>query len=493
MTVDFFVDGAAIGSFTVPSKQGNPIVNVTQKWQATAGTHTISARALNASGTTSEITSLMITVVPSTAQSMLPSPAVPSPVASATLIPPTAAPVPRTATPSPTATTPPTRVPTPTLIPMSANITFKFDDGVTSEQREAAQKGITLAQQYFGDAGPIKVYAYTSLDALMDESNQYYKRTADSNASKNIKQHMQNGAWIAYAEGDALWAWISKSKIWQPANIQYAQQLMAHEYFHIVQNYTSKKTGDDQAPLWLREASAEYGSYVVIANAGLVDLNRLTKAKIERTRGILNPLSTMETLKGAEVEDTETPYSLGFVAARFIAANYGEPALLRKYWQVRATSATWQDAFQSAFGVSVDDFYRTFEEYRRTALPPYCGTVGEPAATTLTVKFDRQFPPGTLNFQDFIYSVWSPDATGYTFCIKGYPLATTSWDFASKVLKYPTDKAKLDSCGGSCWIVYMNPNSPAGPYTFAVELPDGRRAEATFQHAPNPAPATPHP
>jgi hypothetical protein len=446
--VDLIVDGVTVRTDKPQPMQGTNLFTLTQKWQATAGTHTIGVRAYNTPGAASDIVTIAISVASSITQ--LPS-----------------------STPLPTVTLPIATLPT------SSSIAFKFDDGVAQDQREAFQKGFALAYQYFGDVGPLSAFAYANLDALMDEANRYYKRSADSAASQDVKRRLLNGEIVAYAETDAMWFWVKD--FWKSSSLSYRWAIMAHEYFHIVQKYWSKKNFDGQSPHWLSEGSAEYLGFGVAANAGLVDRNQLRKEKIERTRGILNPLSTMETRQGAEAEDTETKYSVGYLAAEFLATNYGESALLKTYWQARATANTWQDAFQTAFGISPSEYYQKFEEYRRTQFPPYCGAVGETNAP-FSVKSDRQFPPGALSFQYLAYTQWSPGTTGYTFCVKGYPLATMSWSQASQILKYPKEYAKLDSCGGSCWILYMNPSAPAGTYTFAAELPDGRRAEAQFQH-----------
>ena len=33
-------------------------------------------------------------------------------------------------------------------------------------------------------------------------------------------------------------------------------------------------------------------------------------------------------------------------------------------------SSTWQEAFEAAFGIAIDDFYEAFEEYRAEVAPP---------------------------------------------------------------------------------------------------------------------------
>jgi hypothetical protein len=396
---------------------------------------------------------------------------------------PTLTPTP-TSTPTPTPTRTPTLTPTP--LPTPSNATFKFDNGVPQDERELIQSSIGLAQKYLGLTSNVPVYAYADLDALMGESNRYYKRSADSEASKDTRRRLQDRIWAAYHSAGVIWIWVSD--FWKSKSLEFRQKSIAHEYFHVMQTYLSTKTSaNDQAPRWLIEGSAELAAYRVLGNAKLTDLERIHKDKANATRGILNPLSSMETLKGAEAEDTETPYTVGYLAVEFLTSRYGEDAVFKKYWQARATAPTWQAAFQTAFGVIPDEFYKKFEEYRRTQFPPYCGTIGnapDPASVPFAVQFDRRLAPGELTFASMPWTT-APNIP-YTFCVNGLLLSSLS--DKSKAYKFPAEYGGWASCGGNCIAVYMRPSTRSGTYTFAIEAPDGRRAEATFQHGVTIAP-----
>jgi len=404
-------------------------------------------------------------------------------------------PIPPIATPQPSSTSIPlTATPQPSQTTPASRITFKFDVGVTQPERDEIQKGMALVTQRLGDVGPLQVYASDNMETMLTESNTYYQRSANSPETKNIRQHFTDGSWGAYFEKDAFWIRIGKT--WRAAAPQYRLRLMAHEYFHGAQAFLSKKTFADQAPLWLTEGSAEYEASVLASESGLIDLARMRQQKADRARGVLNLLNTMETLKGAEAEDTETPYTIGYLAADYLASSYGNQNVLTKYWQARATASTWQDAFKTAFGVTPTDFYAKFEDYRRAQFAPYCGTVGETITNTLAVTYIRQFAPGAMSF-DYWPQPAPSDSLAYVFCVKGYPLATTTFTVVNQVLKYPKD-ATLDSCGGACWILYISPSSPAGTLIFAADLPDGQHGQASFQHpsgvavlaSPTPIPPT---
>ena len=66
-------------------------------------------------------------------------------------------------------------------------------------------------------------------------------------------------------------------------------------------------------------------------------------------------------------------YPLGFMAVDFLVDNFGDlsalPALVSFYDEI-GPGTTWQDAFWSTFGISIDEFYAEFEAYRHEHFPP---------------------------------------------------------------------------------------------------------------------------
>ena len=51
------------------------------------------------------------------------------------------------------------------------------------------------------------------------------------------------------------------------------------------------------------------------------------------------------------------------MAADWLVQRAGEPALF-EYYRLLGSSATWEEAFEGAFGITIDDFYAAFAEYR---------------------------------------------------------------------------------------------------------------------------------
>lgn len=111
--VELAVDGATVRTDVPPIPRGQPTFTLIQKWTATAGTHTLSVRAFNASGAASDHAFIAITVVPApvpTAAPTAPIGMLPTPLQPTAPLPPAVTPILPLPAASPT-TRPPTRVP----------------------------------------------------------------------------------------------------------------------------------------------------------------------------------------------------------------------------------------------------------------------------------------------------------------------------------------------------------------------------------------------
>ena len=162
----------------------------------------------------------------------------------ATLVPSNATPVPPTATPSlpPTRTPPPTGIPSPTTTPTPtptpwpapAGVTFDFDDKISAFDKSVLQDGIAIGQRAFGEAGPIIVYARTSLDALMDAYYRHEKISANNPHAISTHRLFENGFMTVYSTiGAAIYFYTSDRWLNIPQTER--MRLAAHEYFHQIQ------------------------------------------------------------------------------------------------------------------------------------------------------------------------------------------------------------------------------------------------------------------
>ena len=114
---------------------------------------------------------------------------------------------------------------------------------------------------------------------------------------------------------------------------------------------------------WLDLGLREYAELTFLDSLGLKDLDRDRGGLANlasRMEGTLSDLERYPHWRETPDRETET---LSFLAADWLLARAGEPAIF-EYYRLRQSAADWQDAFEGAFGITIDDFYAAFAEYR---------------------------------------------------------------------------------------------------------------------------------
>lgn len=396
-----------------------------------------------------------------------------------------------TRTPTATRTFTPTRTPTvtpsltPTSLPIPSRFSFKFDDGVEPAQRRLIQDNLAYAYQKLGDVGTIHVYASPNLDHVMQDWSAFRRYSLTSAIAVETRQRFENSL-LAVAGDGGIWMWTGDR--WKSTSVNEQARVVIHEYFHDAQSYYANMFSSSTGPTWLTEGAAEYVAIRLGSERGLFDGATRLRQVADGARGITKALSTMELLKAAQAEDSDAPYTVGVLAAELLATRYGYDNLTIKYWKNRAT-LSWQQAFQKTFGISTTAFYKEFEEYRNAKFPPYCPGPLETTALPFGIEFDRQHAPGGV--VNAVNAWTQPPNIPYTFCIKGFTFSSLSVEQMKKSVIMPAGNSGWQACGGNCIALFMRSNSAAGPYTFTIQLPDGRRAQSTFQHSVISATATP--
>ena len=146
--------------------------------------------------------------------------------------------------------------------------------------------------------------------------------------------------------------------------------VLAHEYVHVLQHQLA--AGASPGPAWLTEGVAVYGEALrraviergLTASEGL-DGRRRQEAAALLLDGEVPALRSFETV----ADDAERiHYLLGFLAADRLAARSGVEALA-SYYRRLPSSDDWQEAFEGAFGIAIEDFYESFEAYRSEVAP----------------------------------------------------------------------------------------------------------------------------
>jgi len=363
--------------------------------------------------------------------------------------------------------------------------TFEFDDKVPALNKSLIQDGIAIGRNAFGPVRSLTVYSYGNLDTLIDAYCRHSKIAADSPAAIKARSDFQNGISQAFATPNgAIFVYVNDAWLRSPRS--YQQSAVSHEYFHVVQRDLSKLwSSGTLMPKWLVEGSNVYLNYQIFIASGSYTTESTEDYYRDMVWGLTSPLSSVETSDQVRAEDNNAMYILGYLASEYLAQNYGELTIRRKYWEALGTARTWQDAFRTTYGLSVEDFNKKFEEYRQTNFPPLCRTGGD--LTTLGLRFDRQVPPGS-------FFAFPKTYIPYVFCAS-VPVGAWTPKQREDGFKKPAgvNDPRISYCGGSCVVLAVRPDTPSGTYVFAVEAPDGKKAEATFQYVNNLATATPRP
>ncbi len=244
-------------------------------------------------------------------------------------------------TPPPTATRTPSPTPMPTATPVPASIQYTFDDDVDPREQALIQLGVRAGEDYandhFGGAASRTVFVHVAND------------------NSCINGATAIGYEICVNAGSDAWIALSPDYL--------KLKVLAHEYFHVWQHDLFCY----REPEWLYEGMAEWYGYQAIVSAGLVDP---VAASVERQvllqqEPIHTPLSEQESATAAP---QPAEYALWSFAAQRLMSGHND-ADVRTFCAGKGEGLTWQESFEEAFGMSVEDWYMEFEEWRAGFLP----------------------------------------------------------------------------------------------------------------------------
>ena len=114
---------------------------------------------------------------------------------------------------------------------------------------------------------------------------------------------------------------------------------------------------------WLTRGLLRYVEAVSREAVGMETLSEARSRRIASARRTGQPLREMETSAGVDAAGSQAANALSFLAADWLAEQAGEPALF-EYYRLLPTSDSWEEAFEGAFGITIDEFYTAFEDYR---------------------------------------------------------------------------------------------------------------------------------
>ena len=115
-------------------------------------------------------------------------------------------------------------------------------------------------------------------------------------------------------------------------------------------------------PKWLRLGAEGWAEYTFLAASGVEPLDRLRGRLVRQAARTAQPLRSVLGSGGADLP-YEVAEALGFFAVEQLVARAGETAVL-EYYRLLLTSEDWEEAFEGAFGITVEEFYEAFAEVR---------------------------------------------------------------------------------------------------------------------------------
>ena len=154
---------------------------------------------------------------------------------------------------------------------------------------------------------------------------------------------------------------------------------IAHEYSHVLQQQLAPYLTHAVKPYWIVEGFAQYADYAYSQSrpdrspffdrySPYSDLRSAIDRKV-LTPSELEWLADIENFREGCIIHPFYTYAMAFAALTLLVEQAEEDSYVR-YWSLLHDHPTWQQAFEGSFGIDIEDFYRAFEEWLPSQLPP---------------------------------------------------------------------------------------------------------------------------
>ncbi len=175
--------------------------------------------------------------------------------------------------------------------------------------------------------------------------------------------------------GGTEWGMFAAASWWRPdPSESIFKSWIAHEMFHVLQfHYTDRWNTSGRPPNWMQEGTA-----VWTGETGVRISDGHQTFEETRRKYLRNAAGTAATLRSAEQRNFPWQYELGLLATDLLVERSGVDSIIEyfRYQHVQSVgpnrewqaSPTLADAFLAAFGVTLEDYYIQFEQWRN-ALP----------------------------------------------------------------------------------------------------------------------------
>ena len=149
-------------------------------------------------------------------------------------------------------------------------------------------------------------------------------------------------------------------------------QMPGHETFHFIQQSiagtSATPDGMGIAPQWFWEGPAVFEGLQIANHLSLADYATEGRTFAVK-RSISGPVKSLKLSEVTKNDGSSDPYGIGAIATEFLVANVGMEKFMNVYNNL-GKNMKFPDAFKSATGVELVDFYAMFEEIRPTLDTP---------------------------------------------------------------------------------------------------------------------------
>lgn len=233
--------------------------------------------------------------------------------------------------------------------------TFSIQTAVTAEDLADIEAGLGKAAWYLREhAGPDRARPITV--NIVGSAIRLDDGTVDDRICCWVP--------IATRNGNGMIIFNVRASQWQPPRpfdirIDH-ERSAAHEYTHTWMGDIGCNAAS--IPSWLREGIPEFVGFQAMIEFGL-----LAEARVDSFHATIRSAPVFLPLQDFErsLPEQAGGYTVAGLAVRRLMVTAAPPSL-RRFCELVATGAAWQDAFATAFGLSVPVFYQRFEAFRKT-------------------------------------------------------------------------------------------------------------------------------
>ena len=268
------------------------------------------------------------------------------------------------------------------LVPVEAeippSIKWETGDDVSHIVRATTLEAALMMHDYLDSLGatdmvtPVNLYVYYYGDDLLNVIAREEGLGSEAAAEYFHERHPVTGG--------VGWMIVNASHPWFSEATQIARMtFVAKELFHRYQITMGRAHAAD--PFWLYVGSARYlANRIVpedwILNSVMDPIVRISSyddfrpVRVESAKRVEEELGDMDTWDSWHAVSLEEANNYSILAAELLAAHAGEASLVR-YYALLGDKPNWRDAFEEAFGISVDGFYELFNEHRAAGFPEH--------------------------------------------------------------------------------------------------------------------------